>query len=74
MKHTFHHHFDTFDMKIDSVIAICKNNFKYEENQPKKGDLISFREKGDYYQTFIVEEHHKINDESYKLTMKKVNV
>jgi hypothetical protein len=40
----------------------------------KKGDLISFREMGDYYQTFIVEEHHKINDESYKLTMKKVNV
>jgi len=43
MNHNFRHHFDTFDMKIDTVKAICKNNFKYEENHPKKGDLISFK-------------------------------
>ena len=71
--HLRHHYFDTFDMTIDSVTAICKNNFKYEDNQPKFGDLISFREYGDYYQTFMVQEHSKIDDKTYLLKMKKIN-
>jgi len=26
-----HYHFDTLDMKIDSVNAICRNNFRVQE-------------------------------------------
>ena len=63
MSHHFHHYFDTFDMRIDSVIAICKNNFRYEENHPKIGDEV----------TFIVQEYSKIDDKTYSLTMKKIN-
>jgi hypothetical protein len=73
MSHHFHHYFDTFDMKIDTVTAICKNNFKYEENHPKIGDKVSFVEYDNYYQTFIVQEYSKIDDKTYSLTMKKVN-
>jgi hypothetical protein len=73
MSHNFHHHFDTLDMKIDTVTAICKNNFRYEENHPKIGDLVSFREYSNYYQTFVVQEYSKIDDKTYSLKMKKMN-
>jgi len=61
--------FDDFDIEIETVTAILHKKFKYEENIPKIGSIISHYMGQDQYRTYKLLEC-SVDNETVRLKMR----